>query len=198
MSDATERLAPLILASSSLQRRRLLAEAGYQFRVQAPGIAEPNPADHDDPSAYVAHTAWLKARAVAATVATGRVLAADTIVTVGGAILGKAADRADASRILRRLSGSVHHVLTGVCLWSRPGDYWIGLVTTTECEMQALAESEMERYLDSELWVDKAGAYGIQDSDPYVRVVRGSFSNVVGLPVEEVSRLLAIDARTRE
>ena len=181
----------LILASGSPQRKRLLAEAGHSFEVAVPENAEPDPAAFSDAAAYVEHTAWLKARQVAGRVTDGIVLAADTVVALGGQIIGKPADRADARRILHRLSGSEHQCLTGVCLWRRPDDFWIGGVDVTELRMRNLSAAESEAYLSSDRWVGKAGAYAIQDPDPYVTILRGSHSNVVGLPTELLARLLA-------
>jgi septum formation protein len=181
----------LILASGSPQRKRLLSEAGYAFEVIVPEDGEPCPAAFTDAAAYVEHTAWLKARQVAARVNDGIVLAADTVVALGGKIIGKPVDRGDARRILQSLSGSEHQCLTGVCLWRRPEDCWIGGVDATDLRMRDLSAVELENYLATDRWVGKAGAYAIQDPDPYVSIVRGSHSNVVGLPMELVARLLA-------
>lgn len=180
----------LILASGSPQRKRLLGDAGYEIDVIVPENDEPNPAAFSDAAAYVEHTAWLKARQVGGRVSNGIVLAADTVVALGGQIIGKPADRADARRILQRLSGSEHECLTGVCLWRRPEDFWIGGVEVTDLRMRQLSADELKSYLDSDRWIGKAGAYAIQDPDPYVSIIRGSHSNVVGLPMELLARLL--------
>lgn len=187
----TELRRPLILASSSPQRCRLLADAGYLFEISAPDVREPDPAGFSDAAAYVEHTAWLKARAVACELAGGTILAADTVVALGGQIIGKPADRDDARRILSQLSGSLHEVLTGVCVWQRPDDLWIAGIATTSLRMRELAVAELDAYLATDRWKDKAGAYAIQDHDPYVSIIEGSHSNVVGLPMELVERLLA-------
>jgi septum formation protein len=181
---------PLILASASPQRQRLLSDAGYRFVVRPAAVAEPSPEQIPDPFAHVAHAAWLKAATVARDLAHAIILAADTIVTLHGAIIGKPADRDHAEQILHTLSGSDHEVLTGVCVWRRPADTWVGSVARTRLRMRTLDDSEIARYLATGLWQDKAGAYGIQDADAYVSVVEGSFSNVVGLPMELVERLL--------
>jgi septum formation protein len=181
----------LILASGSPQRNRLLSEAGYAFDVLVPEECEPDPASFSVAAAYVAHTAWLKARQVSARVSDGIVLAADTVVALGGQIIGKPADQADARNILQRLSGSEHQCLTGVCLWRRPEDFWLGGLEVTDLRMRELSGDELEAYLASDRWVGKAGAYAIQDPDPYVTIIRGSHSNVVGLPMALVERLIA-------
>jgi septum formation protein len=180
----------LILASGSPQRERLLREAGYEFDVLVPGDDEPPTEAFADAAAYVVHTAWCKARQVAAQVAQGRVLAADTVVALEGRIIGKPSDCVDARRILSELSGSVHQCLTGVCVWQRPADVWLGGVEITELRMRTLSAAELDAYLASDRWVGKAGAYAIQDDDPYASIIRGSHSNVVGLPMDLVSRLL--------
>ena len=180
----------LILASGSPRRKQLLAEAGLTFETIVPGDEEPDVKSFSDAAAYVEHTSWLKARQVARGVACGVMLAADTVLALGGEIIGKPADRSDAQRILQKLSGNEHQVLTGVCLWQRPDDYWLGGVAVTDLCMRELSPAELEAYLDTDRWVGKAGAYAIQDPDPYVSIMRGSHSNVVGLPMELVSRLL--------
>lgn len=180
----------ILLASGSPQRKRLLAEAGYQFDVVVPSDPEPSADSFSDAAAYVTHTAWLKARQIAETIDSAMVLAADTVVTLAGQIIGKPLDRADAERILQRLSGSTHHCLTGVCLWLKPENVWRGAVAVTELQMRSLTRDELHAYLDSNRWAGKAGAYGIQDPDPYVSIIRGSHSNVVGLPLEIVQDLI--------
>jgi len=181
----------IILASSSPRRQSLLREAGYEFEVIAPADCEPDPNGFIDTAAYVEHTAWLKARQVSPQVKSGVVLAADTVVALGGRIIGKPADRADARRILQFLSGSKHQVLTGVCLWHRPDDVWIGGVDVTDLQMRELSDNQINDYLDSNRWMGKAGAYAIQEPDPYVTIANGSHSNVVGLPMELLRKLLA-------
>src|SRR5262245_15691376 len=116
----------IVLASGSPQRKRLLSEAGYQFDIVVPEDREPATDSFSDAAAYVTHTGWLKVRQIAARVESGIVLAADTVVTLAGEIIGKPADRADAELILCRLSGSVHQCVTGVCVWAQPESLWRG------------------------------------------------------------------------
>jgi septum formation protein len=181
----------LILASGSPQRKHLLQQAGYSFEIVVPAVPEPDASAFADAAAYAEHTAWLKARQVAAGLDHAVVLAADTVVALEGHIIGKPADRSDARRTLELLSGSVHEVLTGVCVWRRPDDFWIGAIDRTQCRMRQLSADELEAYLASDRWVAKAGAYAIQDPDPYVSIIQGSHSNVVGLPLELAASLLA-------
>ena len=181
----------ITLASASPQRQRLLREAGYDFVVVEPAGAEPDPAAFTDAAAYVTHTAWSKARQVAPRVCSGLVLAADTVVALDGQIIGKAKDVAHAKAILDKLCGTEHEVLTGLCLWRRPDDFWLGAFDRTRLRMRRLSSAELDQYVAGKGWVGKAGAYAIQDPDPYVSIVAGSHSNVVGLPLELLRRLLA-------
>jgi septum formation protein len=182
----------LILASSSESRRDLLRRAGYTFTIQSPGVDEPSSSGFAEARPYVQHVAWLKAAAVAARVPDGIVLAADSISWHRGEGLGKPSDRADARRILQRLSGTQHQLWTGVCLWLRPEDWQIAWQEASQVEMKALSAGELEAYLDSGVWQGASGGYRIQeDGDPYIRIVQGSTSNVIGLPLESLARVLA-------
>lgn len=181
----------LTLASSSPARRSLLAEAGYSFDVLPANIDEPRGEGVTDIRAFVQRVAWLKAAAVAPRVAEGIVLAADTVAWIDGAVIGKPADEADARRILRQLGGREHELWTGVCLWRRPGDVQLAWQEVTRVWFKRLDESELNGYLATRQWANNSGAYAIEgDRDPYVRVVAGSLSNVVGLPMESTEKYL--------
>jgi septum formation protein len=178
-----------ILASGSPRRRQLLGEAGYTFDVVVSDAVEPDPEGFPTPESHVAHTAWLKADAVARRHPRDIILAADTMTFVEGRLLGKAVDRADAERILRLLMGSVHDTLTGVCL-RLPGGLSLVEAVTSRVRMLTLPEPDLARYLDGGNWEGKAGAYGIQDNgDPLVEITEGSVTNVIGLPMERLSEL---------
>lgn len=181
----------LILASASPRRRQLLAEAGYSFEVEPSDVAEPDPASEISPSEYAAHLAWRKAVVVASRRSTGLVLAADTVCSVEGVILNKPLDRADAERMIRLQEGRDTDVITGLCLYRAERDEWIGAVETSVVRFRPLSAAERSDYLDSNRWEGKSGGYGVQDRDPFVSVVRGSFTNVVGLPMERLAVLLA-------
>jgi septum formation protein len=181
----------LILASASLGRRALLAQAGYQFELQLSGVDEPPFAGFPGPRAYVQHVAWLKAAAVAPTVGHGIVLAADSIAWHEGDVIGKPADLPDARRILERLGGTTHELWTGVCLWRRPDDWQVCWQEVSIVAMRRWTPEELDAYLASGVWEGKSGAYGIRErDDPYVRLVQGSLSNVIGLPMESLDRVL--------
>ncbi|MEK7732222.1 MAG: Maf family protein, partial [Planctomycetota bacterium] len=126
----------------------------------------------------------------------GWVLAADTIAALGGRVFGKPADRDDARRILKSLSGTTHQVITGVTLLDASSGVRLIRHDSTNVIMRRLTDSEIEDYLDSGAWEGKAGAYGIQDKgDAFVERIEGSFTNVVGLPMELVARMLDEFAR---
>lgn len=182
--------ARLILASASPRRRALLAEAGYEFEVDPSDIDEPEPVPGVDPAFYAANLAWRKAVAVARRRKTGLILAADTVGAVDGEILNKPGDRADAERMIRLQEGRDSDVLTAVCLFRAERWEWTGVVETSVVRFRAITDAEREAYLDSGRWEGKAGAYGVQDADPFVDVAGGSFSNVVGLPMERLETLL--------
>lgn len=181
----------LILASSSPRRGKLLAEAGYEFEVVRPPILEPDETLGRLPASQQAEAlAYFKAREVADQHPDACVLGADTIVAVNDRILGKPADQADAREMLGVLSGSRHTVITGVAMLG-PGERRLIASESTHVTMRQMAQEEIEAYIGSEEWVGKAGAYAIQETaDRFVVHVEGSFSNVVGLPMELVGRML--------
>jgi len=177
----------LVLASKSPRRAELLAAAGFDFIVRTAEIDE-TPLPDEAPADHVLRLAEEKGAAVDA--GPGEtVLAADTIVVLDGAILGKPRDPRDAERMLRGLSGRRHDVLTGVSL--RAGDRVVTRVASTAVWFAPLPENVIRWYVDSGEPMDKAGAYGIQGlASRFVERIEGSYSNVVGLPVELVHRLL--------
>ncbi len=180
----------LILASASPRRRQLLTEAGYEIEVDPSGVDEPEPTEPVDPRKYVAELAFRKAFEVATRRAQGLILAADTTCSVDGLILNKPLDRADAERMIRLQEGRDLDVLTGLVLLDASRQEWLGGVETTVVHVRSLSDAERNEHLDSGRWEGKAGAYGVQDDDPFVTVVRGSWSNVVGLPMERLGRLV--------
>jgi len=187
--------AHLILASASPRRRRLLAEAGYNFGVLAPEVEET--LDGSDPAAVAVANALKKARVVAAARPEALVLGADTVVHVNGRLIGKPADREEARRILTVLSGTEQQVVTGVAIVCKDRGLELTGAASTSVRMKALSEREIEAYVASGEGLGKAGAYAIQENgDKFVEEVRGSFSNVVGLPLELVEDLIRIASET--
>lgn len=179
---------PLILASRSPRRAELLTAAGIPFVVRAADIDE-TPLPDETPRDYVLRMAEEKARAVHA-LASEVVLAADTTVVLGNEILGKPADAADANRMLAALSGRRHDVLTGICIL-RSGEEPALDVASTGVWFSPLSRTAIAQYVATGEPMDKAGAYAIQGiASRWVERIDGSYTNVVGLPVELLHRLL--------
>jgi septum formation protein len=219
----------LVLASASPQRKQILANAGYVFEAADPGDVEDSIAAAYTPE----ELALAKARAKAAHVAAALgppypavAIGADTIVAVGetSEIVGKPADRQDAVRILQRLSGTRHRVISGLCLWPvtfrtagslvkrappAPCGQDAGgtenrkskipvktAVATTWVKMHRMTDEQIQAYVDSGESDGKAGAYAIQEGgDRFVESLNGSFLNVVGFPLELFEELLPIALR---
>ena len=181
----------LILASASPRRRELLACAGFEFEVRASHTDE-IPWPGELPEYFARRVARDKALAVAAVELPGSlVLGADTIVVAGDEILGKPADPPDAARMLRRLSGIAHRVITGVCVVRSPQQVEALTHETTTVTFRSLDEAEIAAYVASGEPMDKAGAYGIQGlASKFVTRVEGCYFNVVGLPMVRVWELL--------
>ena len=182
-------LRPLFtLASTSPRRQELLTRAGYAFDVVPADIDEqrwPREAPRD----YVQRLATSKAEAVAAENPDRLVLGADTVVVVDGDVLGKPADDAEASEMLRRLSGRVHEVLTGVAVVTNTSR-WVA-VESTLVTLVGLDPLTIDWYVATGEPLDKAGAYGVQGiASRFVERIEGSYTNVVGLPVALTARLL--------
>jgi septum formation protein len=183
--------ARLILASGSPARRELLERAGIPFDIMPAAIDEPTGAGFTDARTYVQTVAWLKAAAVAPRVQEGLVLAADTVGWLDGQVIGKPEDEADARRILTMLAGREHELWTGVVLWRRPDDLQVVWQERSIVHFRKLSEAELSAYLATRQWQGCSGAYAIQEhNDPYVRLRSGSLSNVIGLPMESLDRVL--------
>jgi septum formation protein len=180
----------LILASGSPARRDLLSRHGYPFTVQPATIEEPTEAGHGDPRSYVQQIAWMKAAAVAAKVAEGVVLAADTVGWCDDRPVLKPYDAADARRILKLLGGRHHELWTGVCLWRKPDGLQLVWQEVSRVHMKAMTDAEMDAYLRTRQWEGCSGAYAIQEQDDPLLTVQGSVSNVIGLPMGTTSIML--------
>lgn len=181
----------LILASGSPARRELLSRAGYGFEVRPAHIDEPTGEGFADPRTYVQTVAWSKAAAIAPAVDDGIVLAADTVGWLDGQVIGKPADEADARRILTTLGGREHELWTGVTLWRRPSDLQVCWQEVSRVHFRKLTAAELDGYLATRTWQGCSGAYAIQEKDdPFVHLLEGSISNVIGLPMETLARVL--------
>lgn len=188
--------ASLILASASPRRRELLERIGIAIEVIAADVDESSLPDEEAVS-YAARVAASKASKIANANLSRWVLAADTVVEVDGEILGKAANRAEAESMLRSLRGRVHRVTTAMVLCRYPARGLaaeadeFGVAVTTEVLMRDFADAELLSYLDAPEWRGKAGAYAVQGmAAAFVEEVRGSITNVIGLPLAELVQLL--------
>jgi septum formation protein len=172
---------PLILASSSPRRRALLEQLGVDFRVEAPDVRE---LTEGEPRELVVQNALLKLRAVPGE----RVLAVDSMVVWDGRAHGKPADAAEAERWLRELSGRWHEVMGGIAL--REGGEERTHVAVTRVRFRELSDADIELYLASDEWRDRAGGYAIQERGAMlVEGIEGDYFNVVGLPIPALLRL---------
>ena len=181
----------LILASSSPRRRELLERFGYRFRVLEPDShAECGICSRETPPEVVARLAYEKAANVIDTIDSGLVLACDTVAECVAIILGKPEDREHARQMLTRLRGRSHSVYSGICLWDKTSAHRLVRVDVSHLWMEPISDQQLDAYLDSEQWVGKAGAFGFQDGPNWIRLDRGSASNVVGLPMELLGEML--------
>jgi len=186
----------LVLASASPRRAGLLQAAGYEFEVVAVDIDE-RMHDSEAPAAYVRRLSAEKSQYGASGFSRTReggqdqriILAADTTVVLGDAILAKPRDDGEVATMLRALSGRRHEVLTGISL--RRGGFEIGRVETTAVHFAPLTDADIAWYVASGEGRDKAGAYAIQGlASRFIPRIEGSYSNVVGLPIAAVAELL--------
>lgn len=179
---------PVVLGSASPRRRDLLTQLGVEFTVVSPDIDE-TPLPGETPVAYVRRLAIAKSHAVPAEAA-ALVITADTTVDLGGAILSKPDDAEHAKAMLRQLSARTHRVHTGVAV--RRGDALVHDVVTSLVTFVPLSAASIEWYVATGEPLDKAGAYAVQGTGGvFVQQVRGSVSNVVGLPLHTLVRLAA-------
>ncbi|MBM4016736.1 MAG: septum formation protein Maf [Planctomycetes bacterium] len=189
---ATER-PELILASNSPRRRELLRQAGYRFLVRPPPIEDRGLSPAAGPGGYAESLAYLKAVSAieAHGLRGGLVLAADTIVELAGRIIGKPADAADARQILGRLSGTEHCVITGLALVDAASRRRRLAHAVTTVRMRRMTPEEIDAYVAGGEALGKAGAYALQETgDRFVERIQGSLTNVVGLPMELLERMI--------
>ncbi|WP_020468111.1 Maf family protein [Zavarzinella formosa] len=178
----------LTLASGSRGRRYLMEKLGYTFDVKPSNVDEPTEAVNGDIRGYVQHVAWIKAAAVGPTVSDGIVISGDSVAWIDGHVVGKPEDEADARRILKSLSGRVHELWTGVCLWRCADGMQFQWQELSRVRMRELSDDELDALLKTNQWVGCSGAYSIaEENDPYLTVETGTMSNVIGLPMESLA-----------
>jgi septum formation protein len=180
----------LVLASASPRRKELLAILGYPFSVMASSIDE-TPVSGETPEAFVVRAAREKGLEVASRVSQSVILSADTIVTIDGEILGKPLDEDDAMRMLRKLSGRDHSVLTAVTVVNQIRQETLEGLERTRVWFKSLTDEQIRDYIRRGNVMDKAGAYGIQGyAGVYIPKIEGNYFNVMGLPLPLVHELL--------
>ena len=190
------KLPPLILASASPRRAELLRQLQPEFQI-VPSDATEIIDEQLSPQELCQLNAHRKARAVAKKIPDALVLGADTLVFLDGEIMGKPRDLADARRMLTQLQDRTHQVVTGVSLIHLRGHRERLFAASTDVTFRPLTAGQIQDYLSKTNPLDKAGAYAIQEhGDMIVSEISGSFSNVVGLPVERVEEELAAWVRS--
>jgi septum formation protein len=183
----------IILASASPRRVRILQE--HQFNaVIMPSNIDETVHPGEEAKAYVTRLAKAKAKAALPLVEVDKadlVLAADTTVAFDNHILEKPRSTDDAYRMLRMLSGSTHQVYTGYALVFLPQQHWFLDYEATQISFHKLTEEQITNYIDTGDPFDKAGGYGIQTvGDVFVKEIKGSYFNVMGLPIERISKII--------
>ena len=187
--EETSRQRRLVLASASPRRQQLLRQAGYEFAVFPANIDE-DTFPNLSPLELARHLSFEKAKAVAGRFPHDVVLAADTVVAFGDRALSKPEDAEDARRMLNLLSATTHIVITGVTLMQKESQLQQTRAEMSAVRMRQLSPKEIDDYIASGQWEGKAGGYGIQDDDPFVTKMSGSHTNIVGLPMELVEKML--------
>jgi len=180
----------LILASKSARRRYLLKQAGLSFSV-IPSDFDENSVPVTNPDHYVKVLAESKTMDISDKYPESWIIGADTVVVIGGQILGKPVSRSDARKMLKSLSGQTHIVLTGYCICCKAKNRFFSETIKTQVLFKNLTDEEVEWYIHTKEPFDKAGAYAIQGLGTFlVKSINGSYTNVVGLPVCEVLEIL--------
>ena len=190
----------LILGSSSPSRIELLKRIFHTFEIIKPDIEEPS-SGFSSPREQVALISWLKGQEVSFQVGDGIIIAADTIGWIDGKPLLKPLDRDDAKDMISRMSGRDHELWTGVVLWHKPTNLQMSWQEQSIVSFKKVIPEEIEHYLETRSWKNHSGSYSIEEeNDPWVKISKGSITNVIGLPLESLlinlkkfEKMLAID-----
>ena len=187
-----------VLASGSPRRQELLRDAGVPFDViPSASVDETYLPGQESPAEHVQRLAREKAQEIVqrlskdGTLPLVAVIGCDTVAVCDGDVLGKPRDESDARRMLEKLSGREHQVLSGLCVWPLPENRPAVRLASTTLKMDILSPDQLDDYLASGQWSGKAGAFGYQDRTGWLHIVAGSASNVVGLPLEMLAEMLA-------
>jgi septum formation protein len=184
--------AKIVLASQSPRRKELLAQAGYEFAVCPSDIDEAAfISEGDTPCAHAERLAFAKAENVAGKFPDSLVIGADTIVDLNGRVIGKPADAAEAEEITRKLFSNPHKVITAVAIIRLSGGIKLIESDSTTVYPKKMSDQQIARHIAGGSWQDKAGAYAIQQQgDKFIERIDGSLTNVMGLPMELLKRML--------
>jgi septum formation protein len=187
-----ESSAPLILASASPRRRQLLSEAGYEFIVISPDVDESVfSTNRIDACEYARRLALAKAKNVVVNHPDSLVIGADTVVDFAGQIIGKPTDAKEAEWITRKLFSAPHKVITGIAIIRLFDSIEIVDSDATTIYPKKITAEQISEHIKSGSWRDKAGAYAIKEAgDEFIEKIEGSMTNVMGLPMELLERLL--------
>ncbi len=181
---------PVILASASPRRRELLAGLGLKLVIDPSAIPEPERRRNESPGSYVVRAARLKSREVAGRHAAGFIVSADTIVVVKNRFLGKPASAGEAAEMLNRISGRWHEVFTGICGVRKPEGRTGAAYCRSRVHMRHVTGAEIEWYLSTSEYRDKAGAYAIQGyASLFIDRIEGCYFNIVGFPIFTFAQL---------
>ena len=179
-----------ILASASPRRNEILRHLGLRFRMDPSGITEPDRRSRETPSDYAIRIAKLKAEETAGRHKSGLVIGVDTIVVLGNTILGKPGTGTEARLMLKRLSGRWHEVLSGICLIDCGHRRSRSSIGRSRVHFRRLSSEEVEWYLRTGEYRDKAGAYGIQGyASIFIDRIEGCYFNIVGFPITAFQKL---------
>jgi septum formation protein len=185
-----ERKPKWILASASPRRNEILRGLGLEFRIDPSGIVEPACGPRELPSKYAVRLACLKAKQASRKHKSGLILSADTIVVLGDGILGKPETLKEAQTMIRRLSGRWHEVITGICLMDCARNRLYSTSSRTRVHFRRLSSAEIEWYLQTGEFQDKAGAYGVQGyASLFIDRIEGCYFNIVGFPISAFEKL---------
>jgi len=179
-----------ILASASPRRNEILRGLGLEFRIDPSGVVEPARRPREIPSKYAVRLACLKAREASGKHQSGLILSADTIVVLGDSLLGKPETLTEARSMIRRLSGRWHEVVTGICLMDCARNRLYSTFSRTRVHFRRLSSEEIEWYLQTGEYQDKAGAYAVQGyASLFIDRIEGCYFNIVGFPISAFEKL---------
>ena len=179
-----------ILASASPRREEILKRIGLTFQIIPSNIEEPRPEAQENPARFALRAARMKAMQVARVHGSGLIVGADTVVVLQGRILGKPSSPNEARSMLEKLSGRWHEVVTGLCLVRCQPYRVCSCCVSTRVHFRKLTRAEIEWYLQTGEYFDKAGAYGAQGyASVFIDAIDGCYFNVVGFPVAAFAKL---------